>query len=107
MKGKITSNVFKISFIPYILLVLYSVYNSMVGISTGFFGSGKLYYGFEGYSTAFIFMIFIFWYIFAVFPIVQLVVLLVEKIKNKTPILKYFLIMVAVYGAGCIPLMFE
>ncbi len=107
MKGNTSSGLFKISFAPYILLIIYSIYSSIIGISAGFFGSSKLYYGFEGYSTAFIFTIYLFWYIFAACLVIQFGTLIYEKIRYKSKVWKCILSMIGIYLAGCIWLFFE
>jgi len=107
MKSKSSFSVFLVSFIPYIALVVYSFFASIEGVSVGFFGDQTLRYGADGYSIAFILMFLFLWYVFVACLIVQIVILLIEKIRHKTKIHKYVIGMISVYLIGDIYLFFS
>lgn len=104
MKSKFNKILFWCSFIPYILLVVFSFVNSISGVSVGFFGDDTLNYGQEGYSISFIFTFFQLWYIFIACLICQIVILLIEKLKRKSKVKLYVIGMIIIYIIGDIHL---
>ncbi len=107
MKNKSNIILFWISFIPYVRLVVTSLINIKNGVSLGLFGDQTLHYGLEAYSTTFIITFFRLWYIFAACLICQIIVLLIEKFKNKAKITPYVLGMLLIYVLGDVLLLIE
>jgi len=103
MKNKVNAIFFWISFIPYVLLVVYSLKSAVYGIS--FLDS--MLYGVEAYSTYFIFTFFRLWHRFTACLIYQIIVLLIEKFRCKAKIKPYILGMCIIYLLGNIILLFE
>ena len=104
MKSKLSNILFWCSFIPYILLVIFSFVNSINGVSTGFFGDLTLVYGAEGYAISFVFTFFVLWYVFIACLLCQIVILLIEKLKKKSKIKLYVIGMIIIYIIGDIHL---
>ena len=107
MKNKSNVILFWISFIPYVMLVVTSLTSIKNGVSLGLFGDQTLHYGLEAYSTTFIITFFRLWYIFVACLICQIIILLIEKCKNKTKIKLYVLGMFIIYVLGDVLLYFE
>ena len=107
MKNKSNVILFWISFIPYVMLVVTSLTSIKNGVSLGLFGDQTLHYGLEAYSTTFIITFFRLWYIFAACLICQIIILLIEKFKNKTKIKLYVLGMFIIYVLGDVLLFVE
>ena len=103
MKNKINAILFWISFVPYVLLVAYSLKSMVCG--TSFFSD--THYGMEAYSTTFIITFFRLWYVFTTCLIYQSIILLIEKFRNKTNIRPYLLVMLLIYLLGDIPVFVE
>lgn len=106
MKNKFSAIIFWISFVPYVLLVASSLRSAIVGVSYNFFGDQTLHYGPESYSYSFVFTFLMLWYIFAACLICQIIILLIEKFKNKTKIKLYVLGMLIIYVLGDVLLIF-
>ena len=92
-----TKTFFYALFIPYILLVISGVIGAFCGVSPGFFGDQTLRYGAEAFEIIIIFRLIGFWFIWAFCLIAQIVLLILEKIKNKGAIKNWILSMMAVY----------
>ena len=107
MKNKSNKILFWISFIPYVMLIVTSLTSIKNGVSLGLFGNQTLHYGLEAYSTTFIITFFRLWYIFVACLICQIIILLIEKFKNKTKIKLYVLRMFIIYVLGDVPLFVE
>ena len=103
MKNKSNKILFWSLFIPYVLLVANSLKSAVNGISV----FSELHYGIEAYFDCFIFTFFIFWYIFVACLICQIIILLIEKFKNKTKIKLYVLGMFIIYVLGDVLLFVE
>lgn len=104
MKSKLSNILFWCSFIPYILLVIFSFVNSINGVSAGFFSDQTLVYGAEGYAISFVFTFFVLWYVFIACLLCQIVILLIEKLKKKSKIKLYVIGMIIIYIIGDIHL---
>lgn len=104
MKSKLSNILFWCSFIPYILLVIFSFVNSINGVSAGFFGDQTLVYGAEGYAISFVFTFFVLWYVFIACLLCQIIILLIEKLKKKSKIKLYVIGMIIIYIIGDIHL---
>ena len=107
MKNKSNVILFWISFIPYVMLIVTSLTSIKNGVSLGLFGDQTLHYGLEAYSTTFIITFFRLWYIFVACLFCQIIILLIEKCKNKTKIKLYVLGMFIIYVLGDVLLFFE
>ena len=84
-------------FIPYILLVISGVIGAFCGVSPGFFGDQTLRYGAEAFEISIVFRLIGFWFIWLFCLIAQIVLLIMEKIKNKGAIKNWIISMVVVY----------
>lgn len=105
MKNKFNAILFWISFVPYVLLVVNSLVSAINGISV--FSDQPLHYGTEAYFDCFVFTFFRLWYIFAACLICQIIILLIEKFRNKAKIKPYILGMCIIYLLGDVLLLFE
>ena len=105
MKNKSNKILFWTLFIPYVLLVADSLKSAVNGISV--FSDQPLHYGTEAYFDCFIFTFFRLWYIFVACLICQIIILLIEKFKNKTKIKLYVLGMFIIYVLGDVLLFVE
>jgi len=95
---KITTKIiFYLLFIPYIFLIIFGVISSFCGISIGFFGDQSLSYGPDAFAAVIIFSLMGNWYIFVFCLIIQIALLVREKIKNKGTIKRCVLSMMDVY----------
>ena len=88
---------FYLLFIPYILIILCGVLCAFCGICIGFFGDQSLSYGTEAYLAVVIFTLLGCWYIPIPCFILQIVLLILEKVKNKGAIRFCIMSMPVVY----------
>lgn len=91
-------------FTPYILLTLASFSAAFTGTS---FMNGDKVYGGEAYAMLFILCFLFFWYVFVGCLLGQIVILIIEKVKHKTPLKPYLIGMLLIYFAGDIMLFFS
>lgn len=84
-------------FIPYILIVLYGVISAFGGICIGFFCDQSLSYGTDAYLAVVIFTLLGRWYLPVPCLILQIVLLILEKVKNKGTIRYCIISMPVVY----------
>lgn len=55
MKEKVLKIIYKISFLPYIGILIFGIYGAFFGTATGFFGDQTLTYGFDAFWTVVVF----------------------------------------------------
>lgn len=92
-----TKTFFNALFIPYILLVISGVIGAFCGVSPGFFGDQTLRYGAEAFEIIIVFRLIGFWFIWVFCLIAQIVLLILEKRKNKGAIKNWIVNMMVVY----------